>query len=472
MNASRAGDSAGGPSWHGVLRTPGGTARPGTIALGGVTFTLAVEGAGPATIAYRDLATIALEHEVGLLVLGTGPDAETWLLDRFGPGLGPLVGALRERRLRQLLGDALVEVPDGPMDLVEYALPDGSGSGVALLVLHQWGLVVAPLDERAPQIRVRRSRIGALTEHPEVGGVGVTDASGTAVVDLLRLGPAAARHRLAIESLRDGAALDAGRIVETLVPDLPYALRRRAAAALVDGTPAGPAELGEGWLALQASVLAEPVFAASYAAILARAGDGAPRWLAVAPESPGSAATRAWFFVGLPGNVVALELVSAGAHATYLFRVVGRAARGPGDPTADAFAACVGDLSDALVDARFLREPMALPAARLAAPDARRYRLALAAIPSLADARRRFVARIVHADAATWAAALDDLMAWHDGCRDDDAEWPGRARQEAAVSAAAGDDSDEGSGAGAHAIATSAAAAQAVGETGPGAAGN
>jgi hypothetical protein len=441
VDAARSGDPTDGPAWRGEVRAPGAAALPARIVLGDMAFTLSVDSAAPATVEYRDLATIAVDREIGLLVVGTGADAERWLLDRFGPGLGPLVGALREHRLRQLLGDALVEVPRGPIDLVEYSLPDGAG-GVALLVLHAWGLVVAPLDEAVPWVRMRRARIGAVLRRPEIGGLRVEDAIGSRVVDLLRLGPAATRHGRAIEALRDGAALDAGRIVDGLVPDLSYPLRRRAAAALVDGAPAAAVALGEGWPALEASALAEPVFAASYAALVTRAGAGAPRWLAVAPESPGSATTRAWFFVGLPGNLVGLELVSAGAHATYLFRVVPRATRGPGDPTADALAACVADLSDALVDARFLREPMALPTARLAAPAARRYRLALAAIPALAAARRRFVARIVHADAATWAAALDDLVAWHDGCRDDDAEWPGRADQEAAVSAAAGADAD------------------------------
>ncbi len=442
MDASRSDSDPGGPTYRGGIRSPGTAARPGRLALGDGSFTLAVDGSPPTTIAYRDLSTIAVEHEVGLLVVGTGPAAESWLLDRFGPALGPLAGMLRERRLRQLLGDALVDVPPAPLELVEYARPGGTGTGVALLVLHGWGLVVAPVDERSPWIRVRRSRIGAVTARPEVGGVRVDDATGTPVVDLLRLGPAAVRHRAAIEGLRDGAAIDAGRVVETLVPDLPHALRAQAAVALVDGSPAGPAELGDGWPALEASVLAEPTFAASYAALVARAGgDAAPRWLATAPVDPGSATARAWFLVGLPGNLAALELVSGGAHATYLYRVVPRATRGAADPTPDAFAACVAGVSDALVDARFLREPMSLPAARLASPEARRYRLALAAIPSLAEARRRFVARIVHADAATWAAALDDLIAWHDACRDEDAEWPGRVRQEAAVAAAElGDD--------------------------------
>jgi hypothetical protein len=100
----------------------------------------------------------------------------------------------------------------------------------------------------------------------------------------------------------------------------------------------------------------------------------------------------------------------------------------------------VAEISESLVDSRFLREPMALPDDQLRQPKALRYRLALAALPSLASARARFVARIVHRDDASWAAALDDLMAWHATARDDAAVWPGRAAQEAEVAAAGGGD--------------------------------
>ena len=105
-----------------------------------------------------------------------------------------------------------------------------------------------------------------------------------------------------------------------------------------------------------------------------------------------------------------MELVSEGAHATYLFRVVPRAAF-TGTLPPGALEAAVADVSEALIDARFLREPIALPAARLAEPEALRYRLALAALPSLAAARARFVARLVHRDAESWTAALRDVIA-------------------------------------------------------------
>jgi hypothetical protein len=73
-----------------------------------------------------------------------------------------------------------------------------------------------------------------------------------------------------------------------------------------------------------------------------------------------------------------------------------------------------------------------------------RYRLALAVLPSLAWARARFVARIVHRDPAGWSAAVADLIRWHGSARDEAAEWPGRAAQESQISAAGGDGGDGG----------------------------
>jgi hypothetical protein len=427
------------PPVAGEVRVPGAAARPGSIALGGETFLLGIDGAGPATLAYRDLTVIAVDGGVGLLVAGEGPTAPRWLLERWGPALGPTISALRERRLRQLLADAFVQVPDDSLALVEYAAPDGSEAGVAHLVLHPWGLVVAPLDERRAWRRMRRAGIGAVVDVPRDGGLRVSDDAGQPAFDLPRLGPAAARVRGGIEALRDGATTDAGAMLSALAPDLAFADRDRATRTLVDGRPADRDALGAAWQPIEAAVLTEPTFAASYAALVERGGgDRAQRWIALAPEDPGSAARKTWFLVALPGNLVALELVSEGAHATYCFRARPRGVH-PGGPTDPAAAAArVRAVSEALIDARFLREPIALPDDRLARPEGRRYRLALAALPSLAAARAAFVARLVHRDPTSWSAALDDLIAWHDAERDDAAAWPGRSGQEAMVDAAEG----------------------------------
>jgi hypothetical protein len=235
-------------------------------------------------------------------------------------------------------------------------------------------------------------------------------------------------------------------IATAALADVPHELRRRVGEVLVEGRPLAPRAVGDAWPEVERAFLTEPTFAESYRALVERAGgESAPRWLAAAPERPGAPdSPRVWFFVGLPGNLVAMELVSAGAHATYLFRVVPRAAYsgGPSGGRSDGAAddgpltQAVREVSEALLDSRFLREPMALPIDRLAEPRYQRYRLALAALPSLAGARARFVARVVHRDPASWAAAIDDLVGWHATTRDDSAEWPGRATEESQIAQA------------------------------------
>lgn len=436
---------------RGEIRRPGGTAVPGSVVLGREGLTVAVEGAAPWSVAYRDCTLVAVDAGTVLLGIGDGA-ADRWLLERFGTRAGALALGLRDGRLRQRLADGLVALPpDAEIDLVEYEAAGGAGAetGVAQLVYHDRGAVLAPLLERHPWRRVRRSDVGAVRVEPAVGGVAIEGAGrslpagpgGSPALRLLRLGGLAQRHRDRWVALAAGAAADAAAIVAGLIPDADVALRLAAAEALLEGRPRSPEDLGPAWPVLERAALGQPPFDESYRALCAVGGPGAGRWLVAAPERPGSTdAPRLWFLVGLPGNLVAMELVSAGAHATYLFRVVPRADF-TGAVDAGALGAAVGDVSEALLDARFLREPMALPAPRLAEPAALRYRLALAALPSLAAARRRFVARIAHRDPASWRAALDDLVAWHGGARDDAAEWPGRAAQEAQV-----DEAGSGSG--------------------------
>jgi hypothetical protein len=260
------------------------------------------------------------------------------------------------------------------------------------------------------------------------------------------LGPAATRLHDRIQKLRDGAFADAAGFVEQLMPDAPFGLRQKAADSLVDGRPTRPQVFGDsGWPIIETAVLGEPTFAESYQSLLATAGPAAPRWVAMSPETPGSANPKIWFLVALPGNLVAMELVTAGAHATYFYRVMPRAQyRGePPEKMGIAAEQAVRDVSEALVDCRFLREPMALPDDQLRLPEYLRYRLALAVLPTLASARGRFVARVVHKDPASWSAAVADLVRWHSSVTDESAIWPGRAAQEKAVLAAGGEASDD-----------------------------
>ncbi len=440
---------------HGEARpaAPGTTPAPATITLDDTGLILEAGGERPIRAAYRDLTLIAIQQSTALLVLGDGPDAMRWMLMRFGDRLGPLVRELRERRLKQRLTDGLVKVPDDPAELIEFDWqpsatglgpgpdgPAGATTGVGQLLEYPWGVVIAPIDERSGWIRYRRAAIARVTL-PSPGSVALDGEPG--VLTLRGLGADATRYHDRLQKLRDGAFADAAAFVEQLMPDAPFGVRQKASALLVDGRPTRPDEFGDaGWPIVEAAVLAEPTFADSYRSLCETAGAAAPRWVAMSPEDPGGSEPKIWFLIAMPGNLVALELVTAGAHATYFYRAMPRARykAEPPEGLGQAAEVAVRDISEALVDCRFLREPMSLPADQLRLPKYLRYRLALAVLPTLAAARARFVARVVHKDPTGWSAAVTDLIRWHSTATDDSADWPGRAAQEAEVSAAGGED--------------------------------
>ena len=438
---------------EGRLAGPNTVSEPATVSIDGTGLTLEIGSARPIRAGFRDVSLIAIQQSTVLLVLGEGTDAMRFILEKFGDKLGPMVRLLRELRLKQRLTDGLVEVPDAPAELLEFAWqptssplgpgPDGPATptaGVGQLVVHPWGFVICPLDERLSWIHFRRASI-ATVKTPEPGAVVVDGGPGT--LTLRGLGPASTRLQDRLQKLRDGAFVDASAFVEQLMPDAPFGLRQKASESLVDGLPSRPQVFGEsGWPIIETAVLGEPAFAESYQSLCSAGGAAAPRWVAMSPEQPGGTNPKIWFLVAMPGNLVAMELVSAGAHATYFYRVMPRAQYKGEPPEKLGVAAeqAVRDISEALVDCRFLREPMALPDDQLRLPRYLRYRLAIAVLPSLAWARSRFVARVVHRDPASWSAAVADLIRWHATAADEAAVWPGRAAQEKAVAAAGGED--------------------------------
>lgn len=389
------------------------------------TFRATVAGT-PIVAAYRDLTTIAVQQGSVLIVLGAG--AARILVDGLGDGLGLLLGELRERRARQMLADRFIELPRGEATaLVEYA--SGGARGVGQLAYHQWGACLLPLDERQPWQLIRRAAIGRVEGGVSRGLVRVetadrSDRRGGQALELAGLGAAAEVHGQRLAGLREAALADAAVIVATLLPDAPFETRRRAGQVLVDGRPAGPHELGDAWPLVEAAVLSEPTFADAYR-VLAQRGGG-PRWIALAPKRPGEPEHLAWFFVALPGNLVAMEIVSGGAHATYLFRAMAPEDDGGEEARmADDARRTVEKVSEALVDMRFLRQPIYLSAEQLADPRHVRSRLAIAALPSLQVARALFVGRLIHRDEASWERALEDAIAWSSSVRDDRARWQG-----------------------------------------------
>lgn len=385
-------------------------------------FTLTIAGQAPVSAAYRDLETIAVDQGRVLLVLSG--DQVRLVAEQLGSGLATLVGELRERRARQMLADRLIDLPDGErLELVEYAA--GGEHGVAQLCFHPWGFVLMPLDERRPWRQVRRADIVAVRPDQSSGKVAVETGArpgreGVAF-ELPGLGLDTVRTAQRFSTLHDGSLADAAAIVARLIPELSLADRQHAGNQLVDGRPTSPHELGDGWPPIERAVLSEPTFAATYAALVAKSTAGATgaRWIAIAPVAPLDPSEHmAWFLVGLPGDLLAFELVSAGAHATYLFRA------------RDSFEAAVFDVSECLIDSRFLRSAIYLPQAALADARNERQRLAIAALPSLRAARARFVGRLIHSDEAAWAATLDEVIKWNAANPGATNAWPGSDQTE------------------------------------------
>jgi hypothetical protein len=412
-----------------------GAAQPMTVSISDAGLALSGQSGAPVVANFRDLTTIAVDQGRLLLVLGGG--AVRYLVEGLGERLGLVVSELRERRARQMLHDRFIEVPDDErLELVEYRI--ANEHGVGQLAYHARGVGLLPLDERNAWRLVRRADIASVIADASHGQVTVSLMARPGVgtlppIELVALGSRFEFHRSRIEALRTGSLADAAAIVARLLPDAPFSVRQVASAALVDGRPVSPATLGEAWPYVERAVLVDQVFAATYRALVARGsanGSAAPSWLALTPKTPAKPdESMAWFLVGLPGNLVALELVSEGAHATYLYRVVSRA-KFSGAVSADALTQAVLDVSECLIDTRFLREPIYLTDAALLDPRYTRYRFAIAALPTLRAARWRFVGRLIHTDDASWAAALEDAIKFNSATTDDAAVWPGGATQE------------------------------------------
>ena len=105
---------------HGQGRLVGPTTTPeaATVGIDSAGLTLQIGSGRPIRAGYRDISTIAIQQATVLLVLGEGPDAMKFILEKFADRLGPMVRLLRELRLKQRLTDGLVQVPDDPAELV------------------------------------------------------------------------------------------------------------------------------------------------------------------------------------------------------------------------------------------------------------------------------------------------------------------------------------------------------------------
>ncbi|MFA6169270.1 MAG: hypothetical protein WCW67_05885 [Candidatus Margulisiibacteriota bacterium] len=115
----------------------------------------------------------------------------------------------------------------------------------------------------------------------------------------------------------------------------------------------------------------------------------------------GGEADYLWALIPLPQyKAVALEAASLNAEAeegraTYFFRA------GEADLT---------QLVRALCEINFRREPVYLPAEKLAEPEYQRYKFSIARLPGLRLLRERFLGRAIHSDAEQWKNSVVELL--------------------------------------------------------------
>ncbi|MBI5549715.1 MAG: hypothetical protein HY901_37995 [Deltaproteobacteria bacterium] len=290
--------------------------------------------------------------------------------------------------------------------------------------------------------------------------VDLTCLNGT--VSLLRLGRRTQPCARLIESRLTELRTRTAEALAWLVPQLPTLTARRFAQALPDGVPARKAQLDAIspaiWPALVQAAIGGPKLKESFEALAQRCsedevavgiketnarqdvveeGEGTDpsgaadvdAALQATPERAGSSdeprvATEnpmtgrvVWFAFPVlfedrskPGNAVAIEAVTRGGRATYLFRIA------PPEIYREASSEELTRLSReritsvslALVALGFKREPLYLPEERIHTGPYARYRLALRLSAALKAARASFVGRAIHGPG--WASQIEAAL--------------------------------------------------------------
>lgn len=326
--------------------------------------------------------------------------------------------------------------------------------------------------EAPAEVRVYRTSLAVLPRGAvpyaiplgEVASVGFDEgrysvdlATASGPVSLLRLGKKTHPCLRLLESRLTELRRRTAEAVAYLAPGLPTLTARRLAQALPDGVPASKVQLDaispELWPTLIKAAVADARLRASFEELLARCPPGeaalgvketnarqdlepeaegepppdAEEGAVEAPEPEVAADAEggespmagrvAWLAFPIwsedrtrPGNAVAIEAVTRGGRATYLFRIAPPGVyRGAStDELRELARERVRSVSRALVALTFKREPIYLPDEKIRSGPYARYRLALRLSAPLKDSRASFVGRAIHGPG--WARQLESAL--------------------------------------------------------------
>jgi hypothetical protein len=397
-----------------------GAAAPVSIELTPESLALAPEGRPSFALALTDIEEL---HDDNYTLRLTDHTGSRYALSMLGKAYGQLLAELRTARDAALERDLLLRGV-GLKDTFP-AKVFGRGEPIPADVrLYEDLLVVRP--ERGTMFGIPLSFVEEVTWDDSLYQVHVRTDDG----DELVLGHLAKRAEELIAELRRQLEALAARTARTLTAIMPGAGAggvRALASEMRDGR-AVARERVEGidpglWPLLETAVAGERREA--YDALVTRGvagwtsfgvkavrADAEPEPGAEAPAADETARrARTWYFVplareGTPVNLIAQEVTSGEAHATYLFRVTepGTSPVGPDDVRRS-----VARLNRALLLLNFRREPLYLPEDRLDEGEHARYRVAVRKLDYLRWARGALVARVAHD--AGWEKALDEAIA-------------------------------------------------------------
>jgi len=402
----------------------------------------------PLRLDYADVDALCVADRAFLLQFAGGERVECSMLGpRFDEVARSLADALSAYQVKNLL----LEEPVGGEPFECVVARDGREQPGRIRV---YATSIAVVPREATPWSLPLGEVGGVSFAEDRYAIELATASGG--VSLQQLGRQSRPCLRLVEARLGELRARTAAALASLVPQLSSLAARRLGQLLPDGLPARRAQLDEIspaiWPALAKASLPTQALRAAFETLegLAAPGEaafgvketnarmdateqaggeemaggegeaGLDEVQAATPESAedGPMAGRvAWFAFPVvnedrsrPGNAVAYEAATRTGRATYLFRVappdVYRDA--PFDELLRLSRERVRSVSRAMVLLSFRRDPIWLPAERLAEGGYARYRLSLRRSEPLQASRAAFVGRALHG--ASWRAQLDAAL--------------------------------------------------------------
>jgi hypothetical protein len=419
-----------------VTDTQGGqsTAEGARVVLEQDRFSVAGATPGPMSAAYRDALTLQAADYAIALSLSSG---ESLTLSKLGYLYEDFARQFVARRNEQILADMLggESLLDGGARGQYTRWQDGveAASGPCEVRVYETGLVVLP--DSADVLRVPLSEVANAWTADYALNVTTRDGDQVMVSRLgSRLDPLA-------KSLSDAAAALSLKVQELLAaaaPGIDSLTLRRAADIMREGRAARRADIEAIspalWAGLEARLAASG--AAETYAYLKGIGDASRIAVGLKRGLMGDRTGEyVWFLVPVfsadskkQGNAIVMEAYSLGdepkAYATYVFRMVPRAAYAQGmgdDALCEAADEAIETVNRCMIETNFRREPIYLADDKMLEPRYLRYWFAVRRLPGLRWLREHFVGRAIHSSPEEWQAALEALLAFNVSTADDSA---------------------------------------------------